>query len=51
VLTVADAIRWVGLDVHATQTTVAVIDKVSGELQRAKVARLAEHGAGLHRGL
>ena len=32
-----DAIRWVGLDVHASQTTVAVIDKASGELQRAKL--------------
>ena len=32
-----DAIRWVGLDVHANQTTVAVIDKGTGELQRAKL--------------
>ena len=32
-----DAIRWVGLDVHAAQTTVAVIDKATGELQRAKL--------------
>ena len=32
-----DAICWVGLDVHATQTTVAVIDKASGELRRAKL--------------
>ena len=32
-----DAIRWVGLDVHATQTTVAVVDKATGELQRAKL--------------
>lgn len=33
----AEAIRWVGLDVHAAQTTVAVIDKGTGELSRAKV--------------
>ena len=32
-----DAIRWVGLDVHANQTTVAVIDKATGELQGAKL--------------
>ena len=32
-----DAIHWVGLDVHAAQTTVAVIDKASGELHRAKL--------------
>ena len=32
-----DAIRWVGLDVHAAQTTVAVIDKATGELKRAKL--------------
>lgn len=32
-----DAIRWVGLDVHAAQTTVAVIEKASGELSRAKL--------------
>jgi transposase len=37
VLTVTDAIRWVGLDVHAAQTTVAVIDKASGELSRARL--------------
>ena len=33
----ADAIRWVGLDVHATQTTVAVLDQDTGELSRAKL--------------
>lgn len=33
----ADAIRWVGLDVHATQTTVAVLDRDSGELTRARL--------------
>ncbi len=33
----ADAIRWVGLDVHATQTTVAVLDRDTGELTRAKL--------------
>jgi transposase len=32
-----DAIRWVGLDVHATQTTIAVLDQVTGELSRAKL--------------
>lgn len=32
-----DAIRWVGLDVHAAQTTVAVIDKATGEINRAKL--------------
>jgi hypothetical protein len=37
VLTLAEATRWVGLDVHATQTTVAVLDKDSGELTRAKL--------------
>jgi hypothetical protein len=37
VLTVADAIRWVGLDVHASQTTVAVLDQGTGELSRAKL--------------
>jgi transposase len=37
VLTVADAIRWVGLDVHASQTTVAVLDRDSGELTRARL--------------
>lgn len=43
-----DAIRWVGLDMHATQTTVAVIDKATASRE---AARLAEHGAGLHPGL
>ena len=33
----ADAIRWVGLDVHATQTTIAVLDHVTGELSRVKL--------------
>ena len=33
----ADAICWVGLDVHATQTTVAVLDQDTGELSRAKL--------------
>ena len=33
----ADAIRWVGLDVHASQTTVAVLDRDSGELTRARL--------------
>ncbi len=33
----SDAIRWVGLDVHANQTTVAVIDKDTGELSRTKL--------------
>lgn len=33
----ADGIRWVGLDVHAAQTTVAVLDKDTGELRRARV--------------
>ena len=33
----AEATRWVGLDVHATQTTVAVLDKDTGELSRAKL--------------
>ncbi len=32
-----DATRWVGLDVHAAQTTVAVLDRESGELTRAKL--------------
>ena len=32
-----DAIRWVGLDVHASQTTVAVIDKATGEINRTKL--------------
>jgi transposase len=34
---VSEAIRWVGLDVHASQTTVAVIEKDSGELSRARL--------------
>ena len=33
----AEATRWVGLDVHATQTTVAVLDQDTGELSRAKL--------------
>lgn len=33
----ADAIRWVGLDVHAVQTTVAAIDQATGEIHRAKL--------------
>jgi transposase len=37
VLTVADAIRWVGLDVHATQTTVAVLDQGTGEISRTRL--------------
>ena len=32
-----DAIRWVGLDVHAAQTTMAVIDKDTGELSRCRL--------------
>ena len=32
-----DAIRWVGLDVHAGQTTVAVLDQGTGEVSRAKL--------------
>jgi transposase len=34
---VSDRIQWVGLDVHASQTTVAVLDKDTGELQRCKL--------------
>jgi transposase len=37
VLTVADATRWVGLDVHASQTTIAVLDQGTGEISRAKL--------------
>jgi transposase len=37
VLTLSDATRWVGLDVHAAQTTVAVLDRDSGELTRARL--------------
>ena len=33
----ADATRWVGLDVHATQTTIAVLDHGTGEISRAKL--------------
>ena len=33
----ADAICWVGLDVHAAQTTVAVIDQGTGEISRARL--------------
>ena len=33
----ADAICWVGLDVHATQTTVAVLDQGTGAISRAKL--------------
>ncbi|MFA9272208.1 MAG: transposase [Baekduiaceae bacterium] len=32
-----EAIRWVGLDVHAGQTTIAVLDKSTGELSRTKL--------------
>jgi len=32
-----DATRWVGLDVHATQTTIAVLGQGTGELTRAKL--------------
>ncbi len=33
----ADATRWVGLDVHATQTTIAVLDRGTGEISRARL--------------
>ncbi len=33
----SEAIRWVGLDVHAAQTTVAVIDQSTGELTRTRL--------------
>ena len=42
----AEAARWVGLDVHATQTTVAVIDKDTGELSRAKLRGAPWEGGG-----
>ena len=33
----ADATRWVGLDAHASQTTIAVLDQGSAEISRAKL--------------
>lgn len=33
----SDRLQWVGLDVHASQTTVAVLDKDTGELRRTKL--------------
>jgi len=34
---VSEATRWVGLDVHAAQTTIAVLGQGTGELTRAKL--------------
>jgi hypothetical protein len=34
---VADGIRWVGLDVHAHETTIAVFDQQTGELTTGRV--------------
>lgn len=33
----SEGIRWVGLDVHASRTAVAVLDTVTGELSRRTV--------------
>jgi transposase len=35
---VADGIRWVGLDVHAHESTIAVFDQATGELTTKRVA-------------
>ena len=34
----ADGIRWVGLDVHATQTAGAVFDTATGEVRSRRIA-------------
>ena len=33
----ADGIRWVGLDVHAHESTIAIFDQGTGELSTARV--------------
>lgn len=46
-----DGLKFVGLDVHVRQTTVAVLDKETGELSRCKLrmepAEVVEHLAGI----
>ena len=32
----ADGIRWVGLDVHAHESTMAIFDQATGELSTAR---------------
>ena len=32
-----DGIRWVGLDVHARESTVAIFDQATGEVQTRRV--------------
>jgi len=34
---VADGIRWVGLDVHARESTLAVFDQATGEVRTSRV--------------
>jgi hypothetical protein len=34
---VPDGIRWVGLDVHARESTLAVFDQATGEVQTRRV--------------
>jgi hypothetical protein len=34
---VADGIRWVGLDVHSHESTIAVFDQATGELMTRRV--------------
>src|SRR5919109_4337704 len=34
----ADGIRWVGLDVHAHESTIAIFDQATGELVTRRVA-------------
>ena len=33
----ADGIRWVGLDVHARESTLAVFDQATGEVRTSRV--------------
>jgi hypothetical protein len=41
-----DGIRWVGLDVHAHESTIAIFDQATGELTTRRVVgrRGDEHG-------
>lgn len=47
----ADGLKFVGLDVHVRQTTMAVLDKDSGEISRCKLrmqpGKVIEHLAGI----
>ena len=45
-----DGIRWVGLDVHARESTIAIFDQGTGELRTRRVAGRPHELLGVARG-